>query len=71
MTQNEQLQESIEKTTRSRRSIVNPLLWMGLFTKLVGVLVCATIIGFPFGLAILEAGDMLMYKNRQHTSFNR
>lgn len=56
--------EAIESNATKRRSIVNPLFWIGITAYLLGFLLCITIIGLPIGVGLISSGRKLMYKNK-------
>jgi len=46
-----------------RRSLINPMFWIGACVYLLGFLFCITIIGIPIGGALIIGGKNWMYKN--------
>jgi len=57
-----ELEKSNEDTTR-RRSLLNPILWMGVCGYITAFFVACTIIGLPFAPGIVRGSRSLIYKN--------
>lgn len=60
---NEEVVEAVKNTAPRRRSLANPIYWVGLCIKLIGVLIAMTIIGLPVGIALIMAGRQMTHKN--------
>jgi len=61
----EELKEALENNNdgTERRSLLNPMYWIGLCFLLTGFLFCLTIIGLPLGIPMIIGGRKWMYKN--------
>jgi len=57
-----ELEKSNENNTQ-RRSLLNPMFWIGLCFYITGFLICLTLIGIPLGLPMIQGGRSWMYKN--------
>ena len=60
------IREELEKSNESnveRRSILNPIAWVGYSFMIVGFLLMITIIGLPLGIACYRGGKSWVYKN--------
>lgn len=57
--------DAIDNTRPKRRSFVNPLYWVGLTLKMTGVFLCATIVGYPIGIGLIQQGRRWTHKNME------
>lgn len=58
----EELQKNNQDTVQ-RRSVVNPIYWIGLALWLTGILFGITIVGLPVAVVLIRASKPFMYKN--------
>ena len=62
----EKIRKELEKSNESiveRRSILNPIAWVGYSFMFLGFLLMLTIIGIPFGIGLYRGGKSWVYKN--------
>lgn len=62
----EEILEELKKSNKDtvyRRSIVNPLLWVGLSMYLVAFLLTLTILGIPIAIPLIRLAKPFIYKN--------
>ena len=55
--------ELSNKDTVRRRSLINPMFWIGLSFYILGFLLCLTIVGAILGIPMIQGGKAWMYKN--------